>query len=118
MNENMKSMLAELEDYCIDRHVYDFREGARVGLRPNKTGDSLYIMNIRTDTTDRGKGSASKALATLCEMADRFGVVMFLEVEEEVEESDGMDADQLLDWYWRNGFRGDAPKMVREPSER
>jgi len=74
-------------------------------------GDSIYIMNIRTAPSARGQGLASEVLATLCELADRFGVTLFLEVEQ----SDGLDARQLLDWYWRHGFRGGAGEMVREP---
>ncbi len=49
------------------------------------------------------------------ELADEHGVAIVLEVD--AFDEDGLDNQQLADWYWRFGFRGTPDEMVREPSE-
>lgn len=90
--------------------------GAIASMRPARAGgDSVYLMHIRTDRNQRGKGHASELLAAICEGADRNGVCLFLEVEK----GDGgnLSESQLMNWYWRFGFSGEREEMVREPRE-
>lgn len=114
MNDAEK-MLKELEPLRESPGIYDFGDGCRIGLRESRAGGSVYIMNVQTGYRSRGQGAASTALAQLCEVADAFQVELFLEVE--VGENGGLDTVELLDWYHRFGFKGDAGEMVREPLE-
>lgn len=110
----VEEMLSELRDrYQVDGIVYHFPGGVRWGLRESLVGGEIYLLNIHTDVMQRGEGAASEALDSICELADRFGVKMFLEVERF---DDGpLDAQELCDWYWRFGFRGPLDEMIREP---
>ncbi len=53
-------------------------------------------------------------MAEICALADEFDVTVFLEIEPFGES--GLSVDQLSDWYWRFGFRGEAAEMIREPN--
>jgi hypothetical protein len=111
MHDLVAKFFDEIEQFKIEENVYSFIDGVQVGMRPSKTGDSVYLMKIRS--TDRGKGKASQTLILVCENADRFSIDLFLEIEA----SDGMSADQLAEWYWRFGFRGTTTEMIRRSSE-
>jgi hypothetical protein len=81
------------------------------------------LVEIHTiDAENPGQGSGTRAMATLAELADRYGVALTLEVEfdhdDEDEDSEGtwdddaaperatiMSPDQLLGWYSRYGFQ-------------
>ncbi|TWT95771.1 hypothetical protein [Neorhodopirellula pilleata] len=93
-------------------HCYVSERGdCRAAIRPSNGW--LYLMNIRTNPRSRSLGQASALLRDICRIADDFRVTVFLEVEA------GSDSDmtesQLLDWYWRHGFRGCKSEMIREP---
>lgn len=87
--------------------------GAIVSMRRARVGESVYLMHIRTDRNQQGRGHASELLAEICKAADRNGVCLFLEVEKG--DNGNLSESQLLDWYWRLGFRGEREEMVREP---
>ena len=70
-------------------------------------------MRIRTTKEFRDQGSASDILSATCRFADAFGVVLFLIVEPQ--DDCELSAQQLSEWYWRFGFRGDLSEMIREP---
>lgn len=87
------------------------RSGCSASLRP--VNGWLYLQNIRTDEHERGRGCASDLLNELCELADNAGITIFLEVD--AAPGGSMTDSQLMDWYWRFGFRGGREEMVREP---
>jgi hypothetical protein len=84
------------------------------------------LVEIHTiDAENPGQGSGTRAMTTLTELADRYGIELTLEVEfdrdDEDEDSEGtwddeepteaperatyMSADQLVGWYARYGFQ-------------
>ena len=109
MNQNCKQFFDAISNYSVEENVYSFVEGVTVGLRPSRVGDAVYIMKIRS--TEPNEGRASQTLDQICEFADDSAVELFLEVEED----DGLNAQELADWYYRRGFRGDLTEMIREP---
>ena len=99
----------ELEQFKTDENVFSIVDGVQIGLRPSKSGDAVYLLKIRSN--QRGQGLASETLGHVCSIADRFAVVLFLEVESD----DGLGEKELAEWYWRFGFRGPISEMIREP---
>ncbi len=111
MKPAVQNFFESVQDYATDKPaVYEFVDGVEVGLRPSKSGDSVYVMKIRSRGDMRGQGLASATLQTVCAIADECGVDLFLEVEE----SDGLSSTELSDWYWRHGFRGNRLEMIRQ----
>ena len=95
----------EGEDYVFDN--------TQVTMRPTQRGDAIYIQKISTDPVYRGDGSASFALELICVTADETGVILCLIVEPFNDEP--ITSTELVGWYWKFGFRGDASEMIREP---
>lgn len=79
----------------------------------NIRGEQFHISKIRTFERQRGEGRASKLLDRICQCADEAGVILTLRVEPERES--GLGEQQLIDWYRRRGFTGDADEMTRTP---
>lgn len=73
-------------------------------------GHGLIVTRINVPREHRGRGIASEILREICREADAEGVRLCLEVSS----SDGLDADQLRDWYERHGFSGSGV-MIRMP---
>lgn len=111
--DSIDAMLTALQCDPDDRVHIVSGDGCKASLRRSRTGDALYLMKIATDARSRGQGNASALLGAICEAADEHSVTMFLEVE--CQEGSGLDAAQLVDWYWRHGFRGTPAEMIREP---
>ncbi len=113
MEQAVAKMIATLEPYRVDEHIFEWLKGVTFGLRPNQTGDSLYFMKIKTSKAQRGLGMASETLSFLCRTADEYDVVLFLIIEEF--DDGGLNEDALAAWYERHGFHGDPGEMIREP---
>ena len=116
MDESIDQMFEELEvERETDREgvVIVRNSGAIASMRRARVGESVYLMLIRTDRNQQGRGHASELLAEICNAADRNGVCLFLEVEKG--DDGNLSESQLMDWYWRFGFRGEREEMVREP---
>lgn len=107
MKKTVRDFFETLQDYATGNSVYSLVDGVEIGLRPSKVGEAVYIMKIRS--SQRGEGRASYALQALCKLADEYQLDLFLEVEQ----SDGLNSEQLAEWYWRYGFRGNLKEMVR-----
>ena len=60
-------------------------------------------------------GDGSRALRTLCGLADRHGVRISLQVRPFGAKPYPMTRQQLLQWYLRHGFEGDGWKLARHP---
>ncbi len=65
-------------------------------------------------TVSRARGNGSKLLRTLCDLADRNGVVLRLKVIPFGEKPFPRSAEQLRAWYHRYDFRGDK-QLIRLP---
>lgn len=89
------------------------REGCKASLPRSRVGDAVYILKIVTEPQFRGQGRASDLLSEICEAADEYAVVLFLEVEQM--DGGAMEPTELAEWYWRHGFRGDMDEMIRIP---
>ena len=113
---SLTSLVDALKPYCEGENVFELVDGVRMGLRPAQVGEALYVMKVRSEPDQRGKGTASGAMEMLCEMADEHSVELFLEVEPF--DGSGPETPVLLAWYARVGFKGDAAEMVREPRSR
>ncbi len=114
LHNNVAEFLGRLAQFRIDDRVYQMCGDARVGIRPSRAGDEIHIMKISTPPKRQGQGEASQTLDEICGLADELGVTLFLEVERFGD--GGLAEGELLDWYWRRGFRGDAQEMIREPA--
>jgi len=110
MKRNVCDFFEAIEDFKVTQNVYSFVGSVQIGLRPSRAGDSVYILKIRSN--DRGKGFASETLRIVCSFADDHKLDIFLEIEA----SDGMTERELMDWYWRFGFRGSTTEMIRHYS--
>ncbi len=108
----VENMLSVLETYHDDGNTFRF-DDTLISLRATLAGDAVYITKIWTESEDRGDGSATDALNTLCGIADGAGATLCLGVEPF--DTGGLTEDQLLEWYWRFGFRGDSTEMIRAP---
>ena len=102
-------MLEELDDGLIEFG------GANARVRPTRVGgDAVYVAAIRVPESLRGQGLATHLHQEVCRIADNQGVTLCLTVEPE---EGGLSIDELLDWYWRMGFRGTADEIIRESSQ-
>jgi hypothetical protein len=110
MNQSVKRFFESIQDYSLGGNIYSFADGVDISLRPSRAGDAVYVMKIRSRM--RGQGLASASLESVCSVADECKIDLFLEVEE----SDGLDSNQLAEWYWRHGFRGNLQEMIRRHS--
>lgn len=63
-------------------------------------GPEMLITRIFVPYKYRGKGFASKLLKEVLEAADSDGVTLMLDISP----SGGLEAEELRDWYLRNGF--------------
>ena len=80
--------------------------------------ESPYSIRIhRLWTIERGRGSGSIILATVCDLADRHGVELLLKVAPLGRKPYPMSADQLTAWYKRHGFDGRRRRLRRSPRE-
>ncbi|WP_145389486.1 GNAT family N-acetyltransferase [Stieleria neptunia] len=79
--------------------------------RPN----TIYIRNLETDIEHRGQGHAKRLLRKVCGVAGKCEVDLSLHVED----TPKSDCRMLVDWYRREGFRGDMHEMIwhHNPSE-
>lgn len=79
--------------------------------------DAVELSLIRTQPGMRGRGTASKAMALLCDIADQYEVTLTLGVAEDADgREQGLTAEELRDWYTRWGFEG-GMTMKRYPDE-
>jgi len=62
-----------------------------------------------------GKGSGTKMLQTLCDLADRHDVELSLKVIPIGRKPYPMDREKLMAWYRKYGFEGDHRRMLRRP---
>jgi hypothetical protein len=117
VRQRVVRLLAELGEYSVqdEENVYELVGGVLIGLRPTLAGDAIYVMKIKTSERLRGQGAASEALAWLCSLADEHSVTLCLEVEPF--DFGGLSEAELLGWYKRFGFTGNAREMIREPAE-
>lgn len=95
--------------------------GVRAELRQHKNETSVYTL-LRVYSEARGRGYASGLLQQLGMWADKNGKTLWLEVNQYAD-SEGMNNQQLEDWYARHGFIA-LPKtqaghtiMIRNPRE-
>lgn len=61
----------------------------------------LIITRINVPSEHRGQGHASGLLSDICSYADKNQINLFLEIAA----SDGLNRDQLENWYRRYGFK-------------
>jgi hypothetical protein len=81
-------------------------------LWPHKDRDAVHLATIRSDV--RGGGHASGVLRQICDMADKHGVTLDLDVKPFGR--GGLSKRDLAAWYARYGFvKGKADTMTREP---
>jgi hypothetical protein len=73
------------------------------------------ITIYRLWTLQPGAGNGAMMLRALCELADRYGVLMHLKPLPFGRKPYPMNRDQLLGWYRRHGFEGTRRKMIRKP---
>lgn len=64
-------------------------------------GRGMIITRINVPAEYRGQGFGKELLQQILADADAEGVTLWLEISP----SDGLDYDQLHDWYTRNGFK-------------
>ena len=76
-------------------------------------GEAIDLRLIKTTEPERGKEFASQLLNQICKYADETTVTLLLKVESK--DLNGLSEADLLAWYRRRGFVGDANGMVREP---
>ncbi len=83
---------------------------------------TVHINFIRS--LEQGKGHASEALKTVCDLADKNGVTLTLEASpmpsHVKDKKAALSKQQLMDWYGRYGFepahkRGEKNAMIRPP---
>lgn len=73
-----------------------------VKLEVSKFDGALWISSI--STIDRGKGDASKVLKMICDIADKYNVVIRMKPEPYGTKK-GLNKGQLVSWYKRHGFK-------------
>jgi hypothetical protein len=73
----------------------------------------LTIHRLMSDVPDRGTGS--RMLRTLCDLADEHGVELELKVIPIGAKPYPRSREQLAGWYARYGFEGTHKKMLRTP---
>lgn len=79
--------------------------------------DAVELSLIRTKPGHRRRGSGSKAMALLCDIADQYGVTLTLGVADDAtSRQEGLSTEELHDWYTRWGFEG-GMSMRRYPDE-
>ena len=89
---------------------------AEVRLSSSSSDDELCLSLIYVEAQDRRQGHGERALAALCEAADRDNKTLVLSVEQLGE--GGANDSQLRAWYRRHGFilpRGKRYRMHRRP---
>lgn len=74
-------------------------------------GRGMIITRINVPKAHRGKGYGTKVLKKCLKEADRKRVRLFLEVSA----SDGLNRDQLTEWYKRHGFINYKGIYMRRP---
>jgi predicted GNAT family acetyltransferase len=74
-------------------------------------GEGRIITRINVPKTHRGHGYATLVLRQCLADADREGITLYIEISP----SDGLDYDQLENWYWRHGFRYHGGIYRRRP---
>lgn len=96
----------------------DLGENSHVTLQPNTRDDAVNISYIEADTPGQGQGG--EMLRRITEQADATGTRLTLYPRSE----GGLDQDELIEFYKRNGFEFKYPDpdnpdpildMVREP---
>lgn len=92
-----------------------------VGIELRKWQGMIHISNIMS-FAKKNDGNASNAMKWLCQLADKHGVKMDLEVvpikNAGAREGKSLNKAELKAWYKRNGFKpvgGDH--MMREPTK-
>ena len=100
----------------VDPFVFEEPPGTRVGLVGLWASgpDSVHIQLVSVDKDKRERGHGTRMLEALCTEADRQGVT--LELMPRQQEEDGLSTAELVAWYLKHGFAGDASHMKRLPS--
>lgn len=77
-----------------------------LGETDDRTVDLISIRALR-----REQGNGSKAMTLLCDLADKYGVVLTLSPA-----ADSDELERLVDWYHGFGFDGGYNRMKRRPT--
>ena len=80
---------------------YVIREVRAIADLTDYYGQGLIITRINVPVAHRGKGHATALLQQILDDADKEGITLYLEIQA----SDGLNRDQLQDWYERHGFK-------------
>lgn len=78
-------------------------ESVVLDLEDGESGE-VEINYIEVPEDLRGQGWGDKVMAVLTNLADHYGVTLYLTAADE----------DLEDWYWKHGFTG-GRKMTRKP---
>jgi len=82
-------------------------------IRGDSGASHAYLEEVYVFPVHRRRGIASRLLRRVTADADREDVALYLDIVP----GDGMDADQLRDWYGRHGFVSRTGHMWRAPRQ-
>jgi len=101
------SRLNKLLDFELDEvKIDDVYAHAELNIEQLSDGEvSIYISEIWSDI--KGKGYATKLLNKLKKYSDKIGVPLSLRasISNNIKTSGGLNQQELVDWYIKNGFR-------------
>ncbi len=110
----MQDFIAELSTLAtpVGRGDFEFTGQGIIQLIP--WGDAAIKLH-RVWTTHPGQGHGSRMLRALCDLADRHGIEIQMNVTPFGRKPYPMTRDQLHAWYLRHGFEGTKKRMARKP---
>ena len=119
-------------DYKFTTFFNEFNPRHRVwSYKDEKNDEPLPLITTEIDEIDeidgrillkgivspqkQNKGMASFVMKKITELADKHGVTIFLTPSPFGYIPNKLNKKQLIEWYKRNGFKGDGEGMTREP---
>jgi hypothetical protein len=117
---NADNFFAELRTIAHPAGRGDYKflnaDGSHQGFAQFIIDSPRRVAIHRLWTLQPGRGSGSKILGILCDVADRHDVELMLKVLPIGRVPHPMTSDQLFEWYQRYGFVGTTRKMIRTPA--
>jgi len=96
-------------------YTFPMEDGTKHGAVQFIVQSPRRLIIHRLWTLHPGKGSGTRMLRTLCDLADRHDVELILKVIPIGRKPYPMDRDSLLAWYKKYGFEGNHRRMLRKP---